>query len=428
MVLEKFLEKKERKKRNETRNETRERKKKARARERERERERGRRERGSAMVTSSAGGVGGVSGTALGGTNVSTPAGPGGAVAVGAGAGAGADQGPGPATGSLLREPPSKIYLDTYLETVTSLPSEVQRILNTLKDIDKSAQEVERQAQTKTERCLSLPQHSSRNTTDEQKKELATLRKELDKDHDVLQMLANEKIELTKTAYELLGGHMELLDEDLIKFEHEITLNVAEQELQQLQQQQADALADREKAATGPRTSGHHHHHHGHGSGSGRGGGGESDNVRQGDQVAARTSAVGAPDEWILARVMNVSSDGGTYTILDEDADEGGAAQTSSSIHHLPQKQVIRLPKTKEKKHAKTFSEGSYVLAVFPSTTMFYRAFVVQPAKWQAKNSSWGAYTLGFDDDEDPNNPGYSTNRVVPFHHVVPLPRDFKLG
>ena len=377
------------------------------------------------MVTSSAGGVGGVSGTALGGTNVvSPPAGPGGAVAVGGGAGA--DQ--GPTTGSLLREPPSKIYLDTYLETVTSLPSEVQRILNTLKDIDKSAQEVERQAQTKTERCLSLPQHSSRNTTEEQKKELATLRKELEKDHDVLQMLANEKIELTKTAYELLGGHIELLDEDLIKFEHEITLNVAEQELQQLQQQQADALADREKATTGPRTSGQHHHHHGHGSGSGRGGGGESDNVRQGDQVAARTSAVGAPDEWILARVMNVSSDGGTYTILDEDADEGGAAQTSSSIHHLPQKQVIRLPKTKEKKHAKTFSEGSYVLAVFPSTTMFYRAFVVQPAKWQAKNSSWGAYTLGFDDDEDPNNPGYSTNRVVPFHHVVPLPRDFKLG
>ena len=121
---------------------------------------------------------------------------------------------------------------------------------------------------------------------------------------------------------------------------------------------------------------------------------------------------------------MNVSSDMSTFTILDEDAEDGG----TNSIHHLSYKQIIKLPKTREKKQAKTFSDGSYVLAVFPQTTMFYRAFVVQTAKWQAKNSSWGAYTLAFDDDEDINNPGYSTNRAVAFQYVVALPRDFKLA
>ena len=63
--------------------------------------------------------------------------------------------------------------------------------------------------------------------------------------HTSMLMLSNEKIELTKTAYELLGGHIELLDEELGKFESEITLNTAQQELEQLHQQQADALAQR---------------------------------------------------------------------------------------------------------------------------------------------------------------------------------------
>ena len=47
------------------------------------------------------------------------------------------------------------------------------------------------------------------------------------------------------TAYELLGGHISLLDEELVKFESELTFNLAEQELEHLHQQQADALANR---------------------------------------------------------------------------------------------------------------------------------------------------------------------------------------
>jgi len=232
------------------------------------------------------------------------------------------------------------------------------------------------------------------------------LREDLDKIHTNLLMLADEKVELTNTAYDLLGSHIELLDEELVKFESEITMNTAQQELQQLHQQQADVLAHREKAPIASAVTPS----------------GREDYIKQGDAVAARVSAIGAPDEWILARVMNISSDMSTYTVLDEDAE----AQGSSSIHHLQSKQIIRLPKIKERKNATNFAEGLEVLALFTDTTMFYRSYVVNPARWQGKNASWGPYTLVFDDDPDPENPGYNTNRSVPFNFVVPLPKDFK--
>ncbi len=149
----------------------------------------------------------------------------------------------GGANASEAKPAPSRIYLDTYLETVQNLPAEVQRILNTLKDLDATSQDLEFQAERKAERCLELPPQSSRNTTDEQKKELATLREELDRLHNMLHLLANEKVELTKTAYELLQGHLDVLDEEMVKFDSEITLNTAQQELQQLHQEQAEAMA-----------------------------------------------------------------------------------------------------------------------------------------------------------------------------------------
>ena len=96
-----------------------------------------------------------------------------------------------------------------------------------------------------TARCLEIPPQTSRNATDEQKKVLAGLRSELEVVHKNLSMLADEKVELTSTAYELLGGHISLLDEELVKFESELTFNLAEQELEHLHQQQADALANR---------------------------------------------------------------------------------------------------------------------------------------------------------------------------------------
>ena len=119
------------------------------------------------------------------------------------------------------------------------------------------------------------------------------LREDLDKIHTNLLMLADEKVELTNTAYDLLGGHIELLDEELVKFESEITMNTAQQELQQLHQQQADVLAHREKAPIASAVTPSD----------------REDYIKQGDAVAARVSAIGAPDEWILARVMNISSD-----------------------------------------------------------------------------------------------------------------------
>ena len=63
------------------------------------------------------------------------------------------------------KEAPSKIYLDSYLETVTSIPAEAQRLLHTIKDIDIRSKELALQSEQKTERCLAIPPQSSRNTT-----------------------------------------------------------------------------------------------------------------------------------------------------------------------------------------------------------------------------------------------------------------------
>ncbi len=320
------------------------------------------------------------------------------------------------ASGAAVTQPPNKIYLDSYLETVGSLPAEAHRWLNTLRDIDERMRDMEEDAKQRTDRCLSLPAQSSRNTAESQKETSRKLRGEIDRLHDTLNILSNEKIELVRKAMDVLDAHIDNLDEDLIKFEEEITLNTAQSEIEQYQQRQEQALAQRDRLLSGHAGLGDFRSHH------------EDDisHVSQGDQVAARISNPGNPDEWILARVMNIanSNNKSMFTILDEDAEEGG----TSSIHHLSYKQIIALPHIKERKGAVLFGEGQTVLAVFPQTTVFYRALVVQAAKWQPKNSSWGFYLLAFDDDEDPNKPGYQAHRSVAFQYVVPLPLDFKLG
>ena len=149
------------------------------------------------------------------------------------------------AAGEPKEAPPGKIYLDTYLDGVSALPAEICRVFSTVKDISSREQELLETSEKLTARCLEIPPQTSRNATDEQKKVLAGLRSELEVVHKNLSMLADEKVELTSTAYELLGGHVSLLDEELVKFESELTFNLAEQELEHLHQQQADALANR---------------------------------------------------------------------------------------------------------------------------------------------------------------------------------------
>ena len=105
---------------------------------------------------------------------------------------------------------------------------------------------------------------------------------------------------------------------------------------------------------------------------------------------------------------MNVSDDSSTITILDEHADAGAAAASttfSQASHQAAQAKGKRTLRAQE---------GSFVLAMFPETTMLYRAVVVQTPRWQGKNGSWGPYSW-LDGGEDPNNRGYSINRQVAF-------------
>jgi len=142
--------------------------------------------------------------------------------------------------------------------------------------------------------------------------------------------------------------------------------------------------------------------------------------VRAGSQVAAKVSEDGAPDEWILARCTKLGEDGRSFTILDEDAGEG-----EGGLHQLGPASVIALPDSSLRNpQAPVFNTGQAVLAMYPASTMFYRAYVVKPGQWEKAEMRYSSYIVTFDDDQDEG--GFPPPRTVNWGHVVPLPKNFK--
>jgi hypothetical protein len=118
-----------------------------------------------------------------------------------------------------------------------------------------------------------------------------------------------------------------------------------------------------------------------------------------GDLVAANTSAL-RPKEgpaWILCRVERFT--GGqkrsTYVVADVAPEEG----TSAATFDLPRRAIVPLPKMIPKEwNAQTeFSKGDNVMALFPGTTSFYEAVVIEGPSGTEDHS----YLLQFEDDDD---------------------------
>ena len=100
--------------------------------------------------------------------------------------------------------------------------------------------------------------------------------------------------------------------------------------------------------------------------------------LRRGDQVACETSA----DEWILATVIRYNADADKYVLEDEDDEQ---AITVASEKVLPLNDSVE-----------GVERGCEVLAVFPDTTSFYRAFVSRNVR-----KGMDEITVQFVDDED---------------------------
>ncbi|CEG63324.1 hypothetical protein CU097_009405 [Rhizopus azygosporus] len=114
-------------------------------------------------------------------------------------------------------------------------------------------------------------------------------------------------------------------------------------------------------------------------------------------------------DEWILAVVIQYYPDRNKYQVEDVDQDEYGGKQH----YMLSPKYVIPVPTPKEAEMAPEIPAHQEVLALYPSTTCFYRAVVISPP---SKNKDIKNYKVQFEDDND------EVKQVAP-EHVLEMPK-----
>ncbi|KAG0228096.1 SAGA HAT/Core module component [Actinomortierella wolfii] len=129
-----------------------------------------------------------------------------------------------------------------------------------------------------------------------------------------------------------------------------------------------------------------------------------------GQQVAARTPKdKNKQEEWILARVLQYSSEKNKYAVEDDEADESGKKMR----YYLPARSVIMIADDDDP--LPEFPVGHTILALYPSTTCFYKGVVAQPPS-KLKDTSHPTYRIKFDDDE-------GNERVVPARMVLDMPK-----
>lgn len=119
------------------------------------------------------------------------------------------------------------------------------------------------------------------------------------------------------------------------------------------------------------------------------------------DDLAAVQVSDGS--DWILAKVISHDPNTGLYRLSDEDVE-------SSKIFNLPESQVVVLHEVD------MIKRGDIIFAVYPDTTAFYQATVVQaPRKGGGAGGSF--VMVNFIDDSDEH--GITHDKAVPIRHVM---------
>jgi|TARA_B110000977_G_scaffold39210_2_gene52610 SAGA-associated factor 29 len=122
--------------------------------------------------------------------------------------------------------------------------------------------------------------------------------------------------------------------------------------------------------------------------------------------------------EWIVAVVVQYLPHESAYEVMDAD-DDGGANEGNGTVYRLARDSVIAMPRSATSRDGVNFPQGTTVLAVYPNTTTFYRAIVVQQARKSGNTAEYGEFLLEFEDDGDADG---MPRRPVPFAHVVRHP------
>ncbi|KAF5473655.1 hypothetical protein F2P56_010254 [Juglans regia] len=129
------------------------------------------------------------------------------------------------------------VYVDDYLEYASTLPAELQRLLNTIRELDERSQSMINQTGQQTKYCLGLASQSSKkgnsnnscsyyynNNNNSQEDEVAIekMLKDIDSSQDNALSLCTEKVLLARQAYDLIDSHVKRLDEDLNNFAEDL--------------------------------------------------------------------------------------------------------------------------------------------------------------------------------------------------------------
>ncbi|XP_051132466.1 PHD finger protein ING2-like [Andrographis paniculata] len=111
------------------------------------------------------------------------------------------------------------VFVDDYLEYSSTLPAELQRLLNTIRELDERSQAMINQTRQQTKYCLDVASQGGstygRNDEDEA---FEKLQKEIEANQDSAVKLCTEKILLAQQAYDLIDGDIKHLDGDLSNF------------------------------------------------------------------------------------------------------------------------------------------------------------------------------------------------------------------
>jgi len=129
------------------------------------------------------------------------------------------------------------------------------------------------------------------------------------------------------------------------------------------------------------------------------------------------------PQDWILATVLRYTAANGKYTILDEDEAEGDAwasDATAARQHTVPARFTVPLPLTEPSVYTpyNEFAKGIIVLALYPDTTCFYKAYVHTPPS-AMPNPPPRDYLVEFEDESEAS--GKSEPMRVPQKYVLRL-------
>ncbi|KAL5547152.1 hypothetical protein UlMin_006839 [Ulmus minor] len=118
------------------------------------------------------------------------------------------------------------VYVDDYLEYANTLPAELQRLLNTIRELDDRSQSMINQTRQQTKFCLGLSSQSSKKgnnyINEEDDATVEKMRNDIESNQDNALNLCTEKVLLAQQAYDLIDSHIKRLDEDLTHFAEDL--------------------------------------------------------------------------------------------------------------------------------------------------------------------------------------------------------------